>query len=152
MNFLLKFRLSFIYLVLIVFALLDFLNFLLEFVQVLFSLILFDFYLNLKMSYLMETPNEINEKRERRFTDIWNNMIKGEKQSKGHYSATCIHCRQHWKYEKSQKLNEYLVNHCKKYLKDILQYYVSLIKKKMKKETVKDSEKEGEEHLNKKPK
>ncbi len=74
---------------------LDFLNFLLEFVQVLFSLVLFDFYLNLKMSYLAETPNEINKKRERRFTDIWDNMIKGKKQSKGHYSATCIHCRQH---------------------------------------------------------
>jgi len=73
----------------------DFLNFLLEFVQVLFSFILFDFYLNLKMSYLAETPNKINEKRGRRFTDIWNNMIKGEKQSKGHYSATCIHCRQY---------------------------------------------------------
>ncbi len=90
---------------------LDFLNFLLEFVQVLFSLVLFDFYLNLKMfystevlfdfylnlkmSYLAEIPNEINEKRGRKFTNIWDNMIKGEKQSKGHYSATCIHCRQH---------------------------------------------------------
>jgi len=47
------------------------------------------------MSYSAKTPNEINEKRERRFTDIWDNIIKKEKQSKGHYSATCIHCRQH---------------------------------------------------------
>src|SRR6266542_5104608 len=104
------------------------------------------------MSYLAETPNEINKKRERRFTDIWNNMIKGEKQSKGHYSATCIHCRKHWKYEKSQKLKEYLVNHCKKYLKDISQYYTLLMGKKMEEETVEDSEEEGEERLNKKPK
>ncbi len=44
------------------------------------------------MSYSAETPNEINEKRGRRFTDIWDNMIKGEKQSKEYYSATCIHC------------------------------------------------------------
>jgi len=58
---------------------LDFLNFLLKFIQVLFNLVLFDFYLNLKMSYLVETPNKINENKERRFTDIWDNMIKREK-------------------------------------------------------------------------
>ena len=124
----------------------------LEFVQVLFSLVLFGFYLNLKMSYSAETPNEINEKRGRRFTDIWDNMIKGEKQSQGHYSATCIHCRQHWKFGKPHKLREHLANHCKKCSKDISQYYALLVGKKMGEETVEDSEEEGEERPNKKPK
>jgi len=30
------------------------------------------------MSYLVKTPNEINKKRGRRFTNIWDNMIKKE--------------------------------------------------------------------------
>src|SRR6266542_4438476 len=98
------------------------------------------------MSYLAEIPNEINEKRGRRFTNIWDNMIKGEKQSKGYYSATYIYCHQHWKYEKSQKLYKHLANHCKKYPKDISQYYASLVKKKIGEETVEDSEEEGEKH------
>ena len=79
-------------------------------------------------------------------------MIKGEKQSKGHYSAICIHCHQHQKYGKPQKLCKHLANHCKKCSKDISQYYTSLMKKKMEEETVEDSEEEGEERPNKKPK
>jgi hypothetical protein len=118
---------------------------LLEFVQVLFSLIL-------KMSDLeAEAPNEVNEKRGRKFTDIWDNMIKGEKQSKGHYSATCIHCRRHWKHGKPYILREHFANHCKKCPKDISQYYASLVGKKMGEETVEDSEEE-EERPSKKPK
>ena len=104
------------------------------------------------MSYSAETPNEINEKRGRKFTDIWDNMIKGEKQSQGHYLATCIHCCQHWKFGKLHKLREHLANHCKKCSKDILQYYASFVRKKMGEETVEDSEEEGEERPNKKPK
>ena len=44
------------------------------------------------MSYLTKILNEINEKKERRFIDIWDNIIKEEKQSKEHYLATCIYC------------------------------------------------------------
>ncbi len=104
------------------------------------------------MSYSVKIPNEINEKRERRFIDIWDNMIKGEKQSKGHYLATCIYYRQYWKYGKSQKLCEHLANHCKKCSKDISQYYASLMGKKMEEETIEDSEEEEEECSNKKSK
>jgi hypothetical protein len=102
------------------------------------------------MSDLAETPNEINEKRGRKFTSIWDNMIKGEKQSKGHYSATCIHCRQHWKYGKPYKLREHLANHCKKCSKDISQHYGLLVGKKIGQETVENSEEEEEEYPSKK--
>jgi len=102
------------------------------------------------MSDLAETPNEINEKRGRKFTSIWDNMIKGEKQSKGHYSATCIHCRQHWKYGKPYKLREHLANHCKKCSKDISQHYGLLMGKKIGQETVENSEEEEEEYPSKK--
>jgi hypothetical protein len=102
------------------------------------------------MSDLAETPNEINEKRGKKFTSIWDNMIKGEKQSKGHYSATCIHCRQHWKYGKPYKLREHLANHCKKCSKDISQHYGLLVGKKIGQETVENSEEEEEEYPSKK--
>jgi len=104
----------------------------------------------LKISDLTKTPNEINEKRGRKFTSIWDNMIKGEKQSKGHYSATCIHCRQHWKYGKPYKLREHLANHCKKCSKDISQHYGLLVGKKIGQETVENSEEEEEEYPSKK--
>jgi hypothetical protein len=96
------------------------------------------------MSNLADTFDE-NEKRGRKFTDIWDNMIKGQNQSRGHYSATCIHCRQHWKHRKPFKLREHLANHCKKCSPEITQYYAVLVGKKTGEETIEDSENEEEE-------
>ena len=55
-------------------------------------------------------------------------------------------------YKEKSCIREKVEKDCKKCLKDILQYYVSLVGKKIRKETVEDSEEEGEKHPNKKSK
>ncbi len=54
-------------------------------------------------------------------------MIKGVKQSKGLYSANCNYCSHYWKFEKPKKLHEHLANNCKKYPKDIILLYTTIV-------------------------
>jgi hypothetical protein len=63
----------------------------------------------------------------RPFSDIWNHMLKGPKQSKGHYSATCNSCGLYWKHGKPYILREHLANHCKKCPKELGLYYASIV-------------------------
>ena len=71
------------------------------------------------------------------FSDIWNHMKKGPKQSKGRYSATCNYCAMFWKNGKPFVLREHLANHCKKCPNDIIMYYTSCIEKVIGKKIVK---------------
>lgn len=64
-------------------------------------------------------------------SDIWEYMTKGERQSKGHYSAICSFCKRNWKQGKPHILREHLANHCKSCPKDISSYYAKIVGKKM---------------------
>jgi len=63
------------------------------------------------------------------FTDIWDHMTKGTKQSKGHYSATCNYCKNVWKHGRLAILRVHLANVCKKCPNDIVLYYANLVGK-----------------------
>ncbi|CAI2196326.1 18529_t:CDS:1, partial [Funneliformis geosporum] len=64
-------------------------------------------------------------------------MLKGSKQSKGHYSATCNNCELFWKHGKPYILRKHLANHCKKYPKEISLYYASIVGKDKGKQDIK---------------
>ena len=66
----------------------------------------------------------------RPLSDIWEHMIQGDKQSRGHYSATCNFCQQFWKQGKPHVLREHLANHCKKCSSDVSSYYAKVVGKK----------------------
>src|SRR6266498_1616225 len=67
-------------------------------------------------------------------------MIKGAKQSKGYYSATCNYYKNFWKYEKPFILHEYLANFCKKCLNSIIMYYAELVRKELRNKIIKEKE------------
>ena len=67
----------------------------------------------------------------RPLSDIWEHMIQGDKQSRGHYSATCNFCQQFWKQGKPHVLREHLANHCKKCSNDVSSYYAKVVGKKL---------------------
>lgn len=86
----------------------------------------------------MSTSEQVNETSEpahnrsgRPFSDIWEHMVQGEKQSRGHYSATCVFCQWFWKNGKPCVLREHLANHCKKCGSDISSYYAKIVGKKI---------------------
>ena len=77
----------------------------------------------------MSDFNVINDSKKggRPFTNVWDHMKKGAKQSQGHYSANCNYCSHYWKHGKPKILREHLANHCKKCPKDIVSLYASIV-------------------------
>ncbi|GBC39764.2 ribonuclease H-like domain-containing protein [Rhizophagus irregularis DAOM 181602=DAOM 197198] len=73
-----------------------------------------------------------NPDRGRPFSDVWEYMIKGQQQSRGHYTATCTYCNCTWKYGKPCVLRQHLANHCKNCPQDVALYFARIVGKKMK--------------------
>src|SRR6266511_4669497 len=74
------------------------------------------------------------------FSDIWDYMTKGAKQSKGHYSATCNYCKNFWKHGKPFILRGHLANICKKCSNSVTMYYAELVGKELGNKTVEEEE------------
>ena len=74
------------------------------------------------------------------FSDIWDHMTKGAKQSKGHYSATCNYCKNFWKHGKPFILRGHLANICKKCPNSVTMYYAELVGKELGNKTVEEEE------------
>jgi hypothetical protein len=88
----------------------------------------------------------------RPLSDIWEHMIQGDKQSRGHYSATCSFCQQFWKQGKPQILRQHLANHCKKCNSDISSYYAKIVGKKLGEDNDEEESMDEIEYPNKKQK
>ncbi|CAB4480372.1 unnamed protein product [Rhizophagus irregularis] len=72
-----------------------------------------------------------NPDRGRPFSDVWEYMIKGQQQSRGHYTATCTYCNCTWKYGKPCVLHQHLANHCKNCPQDVALYFARIVGQKM---------------------
>ena len=86
----------------------------------------------------------------RPLSDIWEHMIQGDKQSRGHYSATCNFCQQFWKQGKPHVLREHLANHCKKCSSDVSSYYAKVVGKKRGEDDDEEESTDETEYPNKK--
>ncbi|CAB5208189.1 unnamed protein product [Rhizophagus irregularis] len=72
-----------------------------------------------------------NPDRGRPFSDVWEYMIKGQQQSRGHYTATCTYCNCTWKHGKPCVLRQHLANHCKNCPQDVALYFARIVGQKM---------------------
>ena len=50
----------------------------------------------------------------RKFTSVWEHVIKGIEISRGRYKATCIYCQYEWSEGRPQKMRQHLASHCEK--------------------------------------
>ncbi|CAB5381984.1 unnamed protein product [Rhizophagus irregularis] len=72
-----------------------------------------------------------NPDRGRPFSDVWEYMIKGQQQSRRHYTATCTYCNCTWKHGKPCVLRQHLANHCKNCPQDVALYFARIVGQKM---------------------
>ncbi|CAB5395898.1 unnamed protein product [Rhizophagus irregularis] len=83
-------------------------------------------------------------------SDVWcNHMIQGNKQSRGHYSATCSYCRQYWRQGRPQVLSAHLANHCKKCPDDVSLYFAKIVRKNLAKEEEESADEDESDYPNK---
>ena len=73
-----------------------------------------------------------NSERGRPFSDVWDkHMEKGQRISRGHYSATCSYCNSTWKHGKPCVLREHLANHCKKCPQEVSLHFAKIVGQKL---------------------
>ena len=63
-----------------------------------------------------EITSETNNKKRggRKFSMVWNHIIKGEELTRGRYKAICMYCKHEWSEGRPQKMRQHLASHCDK--------------------------------------
>jgi hypothetical protein len=93
-----------------------------------------------------------NSERGRPFSDVWEYVRKGTRQSRGHYSATCTYCNCTWKHGKPQALRQHLANHCKDCSQEVSQYFARVVGQKIGEDEIEESDSDSDSEVPKKSK